>query len=167
MTDIRLAVAEHSTLDAALHALQEEVGALPRDAENPFFKSSFSSFPAIKALVDPIAWKHGLFVKQSLDYDGINDTMLNTLYFNHEVAESTIVRLHLVKPDSQAHGSATSYMRRYAYTTCLGLVSASDDDDGNAAQAVTSAPSVAPRATVTRPAPTLAHTSSMKAPEDF
>lgn len=152
----------HATLAEALYELQQEVGALPRDAVNPFYHSNFSSFPAIKEKVDPIAWKHGLFVKQALNFDGENDLLTNILFFNGEAAEAYNVRMHLPSGVPQAHGSATTFYRRYAYTTCLGLVSEADDD-GNAA----STPSVPPRATVTRPAPTLTHTVSTDEEGDF
>ena len=122
----------HESLDEALYEMQQEVGNLPRDSANPYFNSNFSSFPAIRTLVDPIAWKHGLLVKQALSFDGENDILLNTLYFNHEPAEATTIRMHLASNTPQNHGSAISFYRRYAYTTCLGLVS-DQDDDGNAA----------------------------------
>lgn len=44
------------------------------------------------------------------------------------------MRLRPVKNDPQAHGSATSYAKRYAYMAVLGLV-ADEDDDGNKASA--------------------------------
>lgn len=154
----------HTSLPEALYALQQEVGELPRDSDNPFFHSKFASFPAIKRLVEPIAKKHGLFVMQTLRTSAAGtDVLRNRLFFNGATVDDEDVTMHLPIVTPQGHGSATSFYRRYAYTTCLGLVSAADDDDGNAA----SAPQNAPGATVTRPAPTLTHTSPQPVQEDF
>lgn len=143
----------HDNIAEALYALQQEVGALPRDAANPFFNSHFASFPAIKDRVDPIAKKHGLFVRQTLCTitagDQTHDVLRNRLYFNGKVEDDDNITMHLPGATPQAHGSATTFYRRYAYTTCLGLVSASDDDDGNAA----SKPAIPPAATERRPSP--------------
>jgi hypothetical protein len=139
---------KHTSIVEALYDLQQEVGALHRDSDNPFFKSRFASFPAIKALVEPMAWAHGLFVRQSLRTVNGVDVLRNRLYFNGELDDDDDVTMHLPVDNPQGHGSATSYYRRYAYTTCLGLVTEADDD-GNAAsrpKASTTARRAAPHA---------------------
>lgn len=159
---------KHTSLPEALYALQEEVGLIPRDADNPFFKSKFSSFPSIKTLVDPLAWKHGLLVWQTVAGES---EIRNRLFFNGDVADDATVTMHLQVDNPQGVGSAISYYRRYLYTTCLGLVSAADEDDGNAASAPPKAaqgPQKAPQATQ-RPSPLHSHTEHVTehVQEDF
>ncbi len=158
MTESAFHVTAHDNVVHALYALQQEVGALPRDAANPFYSSHFASFPAIKERVDPIAYKHGLFVRQTLrTADDGTDVLRNRLYFNGELEDDENVTMHLPGTTPQAHGSATTFYRRYAYTTSLGLVSASDDDDGNAASRPPKA-----KATVKRAAPIRTETQPVK-----
>lgn len=156
---------KHASVVEALYALQQEVGALPRDSNNPFFSSRFSSFPAIRDRVDPIAFKHGLFVRQ--DVRNVNGAVClrNRLYFNGVLEDDDDVEMLLQVSNPQGFGSAVSYYRRYLYTTCLGLVSATDDDDGNAASP-RPAPA-APRVVATRPTPVEPSASESEINEEF
>lgn len=62
------------------------------------------------------------------DGDGLTTIVM------HESGEwiMATAKLELSKPDPQGQGSAITYMRRYALSAALGLVT-EDDDDGNAA----------------------------------
>lgn len=160
----------HDNIVDALYAVQQEVGPLTRDASNPYYNSNFASFPAIRAKVDPIAMAHGLFVRQSLK----GEVLRNRLYFNGEVEDDEEVTMLRQSDSPQGHGSATTFYRRYAYTTCLGLVSETDDD-GNAASVPPAAATVH-REPPTRPAEPLQakaqalvanHANSGKIDEDF
>lgn len=124
---------ELSELAAALCAFQAEVDAIPKTAKNPFFKSRYAPLPEVVAVAGPIAAKHGLSVTQfPMTTEGNVDCLLTILMHTSGQFLAETTQLHLVKRDPQAHGSAITYMRRYAYMGVLGLV-ADEDDDGNKA----------------------------------
>lgn len=124
--------AEIDQLAAALAAAQAEFQAVPKTAENPFFHSKYADLPSVVMAASPILSKHGIALSQMPDFDGEND-LLTTLVMHKsgQWIEAT-ARLHLVKADPQGQGSATTYMRRYAYSGGVGIVT-DEDDDGNAA----------------------------------
>lgn len=144
-------------LATALAAFQGAVEAVTKEDTNPFFKSKYAGLPAVVKAAAPHLAKHGLSVTQTLgcyEYadEGrrvqINDTLTTMVMHSSGQWISDTTVMHLVKEDPQGHGSAVTYMRRYAYMAVLGLV-ADEDDDGNAAtQAKASHP-----ATRTRPPP--------------
>lgn len=144
---------KHSTLAEALVAFQAEVGFVAKDTQNPFFKSKYADLPAVMREAQPVLAKHGLAVSQLPSFFNADGKVYDTLktVVIHESGQevaSTMV-LHPVKNDPQAHGSAITYARRYAYMAALGLV-ADVDDDGNAASAPAKA---APRKAASKAAP--------------
>ena len=116
-------------LATALSKAQGEFESVSKDSLNPFFKSKYAGLPSVVKSAAPILAQNGLSVTQLMDFDDTLTTML--LHSSGQFIGAT-ARLHLVKDDPQAQGSATTYLRRYAYMAILGLV-ADDDDDGNAA----------------------------------
>jgi hypothetical protein len=81
----------------------------------------------------PVLSNNGLAVSQHPGWDGEND-VLDTLLM-HESGEwiESRMRLFLATESPQAHGSAITYAKRYAYCAAIGLV-ADEDDDGQVAQ---------------------------------
>lgn len=127
---------EINELAAALVAAQAEFAAVPKGSVNPFFKSKYAALPDVVASASPVLAKHGLAISQFITMNepingGVNDAL--TTYLIHQSGQyiSHTMRLHLVKDDPQAQGSAVTYARRYSYMSALGLV-ADVDDDGNA-----------------------------------
>lgn len=131
-------IQENAQLAAALVKFQAEIGAVAKTSANPFFKSKYAALPDVVQHAQPVLAKFGLAVSQTVGFwatdTGVIDTLTTTLV--HESGETVrdTMRLHLVKDDPQAQGSAITYARRYAYMSILGLV-ADEDDDGNAASA--------------------------------
>jgi len=119
-------------LALALVSAQGEFSAVPKDSVNPFFKSNYAALPDVVKHATPILAKHGLAVSQFVSSEGDYDTL--TTYLLHSSGQyiSHTAKLHLVKDDPQAQGSAITYLRRYSYMSALGLV-ADVDDDGNLA----------------------------------
>lgn len=153
----------HTTLDEALYAIREEVGPLLRDSENPHFKSSFTSLPALVEKADPVAWKHGVLIHHTIN----GADLIHELWFNGERIETYNVDLPNPAGTAQGLGSAITYMRRYDTVTSLGLVSEVDDDGAAASVVVTQPHTVrleAPRSPVE---PSNAPTRPTTAPEDF
>jgi hypothetical protein len=127
---------EHSDelpeLAKALIAVQAEVPAIPKESDNPFFKSKYADFADVKAVADPIVTKHGLAVTQWPSHNERGDTLVTMLLHSSGQFVKAEMQLHLVKQDAQSHGSALTYAKRYSYMAALGLV-ADEDDDGNKA----------------------------------
>lgn len=128
---------ENPNLSAALVAFQAEIGAVAKTSANPFFKSKYAALPDVVAHAQPYLAKHGLAVSQTIGFwslanGDVIDTLTTTLIHTSGETTRDTMRLHLVKDDPQAQGSAVTYARRYAYMSVLGLV-ADEDDDGNAA----------------------------------
>ena len=120
-------------LVTALVKAQGEFTAIPKDSANPFFKSRYAGLPVVVEKASPILAKHGLAISQHVSMtEGGEDALVTYLLHNSGQFMSHAMKLHLVKDDPQAQGSAITYARRYAYMAVLGLV-ADDDDDGNAA----------------------------------
>lgn len=149
-------IQENANLSAALVKFQSEIGAVAKTSANPFFKSKYAALPDVVQHAQPILAKHGLAVSQTIGFwateQGVIDTLTTVLI--HESGETVrdTMRLHLVKDDPQAQGSAVTYARRYAYMSILGLV-ADEDDDGNAASAPRQQSRPAPQVNAPRTAP--------------
>lgn len=142
-------------LAAALVKVQRSLKPIKRNAENPFFKSSYVDLAALSETVLPLLTANGLAVIQ-----GGSGATLETVLV-HESGEwvSSSLPLH-VGNKPQEMGSAITYARRYALAALVGAVSEGEDDDGNAAShppARSPAPSPANRpspASEARPATT-------------
>jgi hypothetical protein len=119
-------------LAKALIAAQAEFSAIPKGSVNPFFKSKYAALPEVISHTTPVLVKNGLAVSQHIDFDGANDILCTYLLHSSGQFIAHNMKLHLVKDDPQAQGSAVTYARRYSYMAVLGLV-ADEDDDGNMA----------------------------------
>jgi hypothetical protein len=118
----------------ALVAAQTEFPAIPKDGYNPHFKSKFSTLKAIKDATLPVLARHGLTLIQFPGAVGPNAQPGLTTWLAHTSGQfiADTSSLALAKSDPQAQGSAITYMRRYAWSSILGLVT-DDDDDANVA----------------------------------
>jgi hypothetical protein len=129
---------ELAELAKALIAVQAEVPAIPKESDNPFFKSKYADFADVKAVADPIVTKHGLAVTQWPSHNDRGDTLVTMLLHASGQWMKGEMQLHLAKTDAQAQGSALTYAKRYAYMASLGLVADLDDDGNKASQPSTS-----------------------------
>ena len=134
-------------ISAALVAAQAEFAAIPKTAENPFFKSKYADLATVISHTQPVLAKHGLAVSQhptTLDGEPALTTWL--LHSSGQSLKDTM-RLCAAKSDPQGQGAAITYARRFAYMAVLGLVADADDDG----QAATKAKQAEPKA---KPLPT-------------
>lgn len=139
----------------ALCKFQSEIESISKDAENPFFKSSYASLPAIiEATREPLA-KHGLSYAQFPSGDSELDTIL--MHTSGEWISASFA-MKPVDQKPQSVGSAITYARRYALCAILGLQV--DDDDGNEA----SKPEAKP---ASKPAPGPAWAKPKPAPQEI
>ena len=117
----------------ALVAFSGEIKSISHDAQNPHFKSQYTSLDHMIDETKPILTKHGLTVMQFPGGDGEKITVRTMiLHTSGEWMETEALTLRAVKTDPQGAGSAITYARRYSYAAALSL-SLGDDDDGNAA----------------------------------
>jgi hypothetical protein len=123
---------ELNELASALVAAQGEFAAIPKTADNPFFKSKYADLATVVSHTQPILAKHGLAVAQfPTTLDGEPALRTHLLHSSGQSLCDTM-KLFAAKHDPQGQGAAITYARRFAYMSVLGLV-ADDDDDGNKA----------------------------------
>jgi hypothetical protein len=115
----------------ALFKVKSELAAVAKNADNPYFKSSYADLNSFLEECEPKLAKHGIVLLQPVVTTGQGD-VLETLLL-HESGEfiSSSMSLQLEKADMQKAGSAVTYARRYTLQALLGMQAV--DDDGNAA----------------------------------
>ena len=109
--------------------LQQEVKAIEKDSDNPYFKSKYFDINKIIETLKPILKKQGLAIYQPVVFQD-NKNILKTFiadYKSGEQIESSITLPDNLEP--QKMGSAITYYRRYSLQSLLMLEA--EDDDGN------------------------------------
>jgi hypothetical protein len=111
---------------------QKEIGAIKKDATNPFFKSNYFDINSLLAVVKPILNQHNFIILQGLTTNEMGVPALSTtlLHTTGKSIEGGVVALPDVA-DAQKMGGAITYYRRYALQSLLALEA--EDDDGNTA----------------------------------
>lgn len=128
---------EKSKLKASLAAFQQEVPVIFRETKGYGYK--YADLPAILEVINPLLKKHKLGFSQMVtsvpDTEGRLQPVLVTSIFHtesEEQVESTTVIPQGVNlkgmNDFQVLGSAITYLRRYALSSMLGLVTDKDTD---------------------------------------
>jgi hypothetical protein len=112
-----------------LLAIQQEIGAIKKDATNPFYKSKYFDINSLLEQVKPILNKHGVILLQGLTNIDGKLALSTQLAFAEEgkVIETVCPLPEMADP--QKSGSAITYFRRYALQSLLALEA--EDDDGN------------------------------------
>ena len=112
----------------ALADFQQEVPVILKDTTGYGYK--YADLPAIFKVINPLLKTHGLGFYQS-----INGTSVNTTIFHIESGEviesNTDIPQGVVLKgmnDFQVLGSAITYIRRYALSSMLGLITDKDTD---------------------------------------
>lgn len=116
------------SIAVALVAFHKEVGKIPKDANNPFFKSRYASLSCILEVISEPLINNGLTLVQFPD--GENGLTSRLCHTSGEWMEATY-SMRPSKDDPQGRGSALTYQRRYAVGAILTL-NIDEDDDGNA-----------------------------------
>jgi len=122
-------------LMASIFKVQQSIGIIGKDANNPYFKSKYATLEHVWELVKPKLADAGLCVVQPAIF-GPEGAGCKTLIVHLESGESMETSLLLPLPEkgagAQGVGSCISYARRYSLTAALGLVVGDEDDDGEA-----------------------------------
>jgi hypothetical protein len=118
------------TIYEKLLAVQMEIGAIKKDATNPFYKSKYFDINSLLEQVKPILNKHGIILFQGLDNIDGKLALTTMLVGEQEKGEENRIVFTCPLPevaDPQKAGSAITYFRRYALQSLLAL-EAEDDD---------------------------------------
>lgn len=124
-------------VSAALVECQAELKAAEFDATNPFFKSKYATLGSVIAASRQALAKSGLAI---LQIPTINEHLVSVhtkiVHKSGQMLDCGAMTLSLGESDrnsdAQLAGSITTYLRRYAWSTVLGIY-ADSDDDGNEA----------------------------------
>lgn len=119
----------------AFAAMQAELPPAPKRGTGHNNKK-YARYEDIDAVAKPVLAKHGLSIGHQIHQDDTKMRIVAVLRHIGGHQETTEIVLPLDASGSknavQAHGSTTSYGKRYTYAALIGM-STEDDDDGQAA----------------------------------
>lgn len=115
------------SINEKLFNLQQEIGAVSKDAKNPFFKSKYFDINSLIKQLQPLLKKNRLLLLQPIEEDMVYSKLICV-----DDGGSVISGLKLPAiSDPQKLGSCITYYRRYTLASLLGLQAV--DDDANLA----------------------------------
>jgi hypothetical protein len=118
------------TIHTALLSAKQELGKVPKNSTNPFFKSKYFDINGLLEVVEPILHSHGLFVMQPIIDGSVVTQIIHAE--TGQMIQSSMKLSNIVDPQKQ--GSEISYYRRYTLQSCLAM-QAMDDDANEASKA--------------------------------
>ena len=120
-------------LATALAKAQGEMPTAEKRCKNPFFKSMYADFEAIRDACVPSLSKYGLSFVQSPSEDESGFTYLVT-QINHSSGQwmRSKVKISPPKNDIQSISSYTTYLKRMCLSSMVGVATGEADDDGEA-----------------------------------
>lgn len=120
-------------LTTALAKAQSEMIIAVPNKENPYFKNRYADLLSIINATRPALTKNGLSVVQNI-IQSDDGQMLHTILF-HTSGQYIESRMRIVPPknDIQTIHSYSTYLKRIAYSSLIGVVTPGDDDDGEIA----------------------------------
>lgn len=119
---------ERKNIFKALAAFQQEVPTIHKATQG--YGYSYADLPAILEVINPLLAKHGLGFTQPINGDVITTVVFHCESGEHIKSETRIPQGVSLKGmnDFQVLGSAITYLRRYALSSILGLVTDKDTD---------------------------------------
>ena len=115
----------------SLAAFQQQCPVIEKDTKGYSYK--YADLPSILKVINPILKANGLMFTQPLDSDGTSRYVTTTLY-HIDTGEKIESRIDIPEVkfkgmnDFQSLGSGITYLRRYALSSILGIVSDEDTD---------------------------------------
>jgi len=121
----------------AILAVQSSVEPIKKDTDNTFFKSKYADLASIWHDIKGLMKEQGLVVAHTAIRAESGADLLVTRIYHAQSGQflESICPIDPVKKDPQGYGAAMTYMRRYALSGLLGIVTESDDDGNTASQA--------------------------------
>ncbi len=128
--------AEIKDLAISLAKAQAEMPIAGLNKSNPYFKSSYADMQSIVMASRPALTKYGLSVTQQIVHLEDGQSVLYTTLW-HVSGQWIHSRMRIVpaKNDIQTISSHTTYLKRMAYASLIGVVTGDEDDDGETAVA--------------------------------
>ena len=122
---------ELDQLFLALSKAQLEMEVASMDKKNPYFKSSYADLASIVKASRPFLAKNGLCILQRPLIDSDGKTYLYSR-LAHSSGQWIEAMMPIIPPksDIQSLGSYLTYLRRYLYSSLVGVVASDEDDDG-------------------------------------
>lgn len=122
-----------SELAKAFAKTQQELKQPLKNAENPFFNSTYVPLENVAQSITDVATKNGLsYSQEPTVIDGVVSVTTLVMHSSGEWIEYEPLRLKPDKNNIQGCGSAITYAKRYALSAIFGITS-DKDDDGNGA----------------------------------
>lgn len=123
---------ESPTLPQKLLKIQRDIGALVKDAANPFFKSKYADLNQALSLAKEYLNPQGLFIAQSPGIDTNGFRFVETSIINADDGQTISCKVPIVNAeDMQKLGASITYARRFGLVSILAMES--EDDDGETA----------------------------------
>lgn len=116
----------------ALSKLQNDIKAITKSTDNPYFKSKYADLNALFAEINPkLVEQHWVLIQ------AVKNNVLHTELYHLDTMEKLESDMDLLtaKPDMQQLGSAITYARRYSLLALFNIETV--DDDGNKASGKT------------------------------
>ena len=137
---------ENKSLFEDFKKFQEKVDPPSKDQTNPHYRNAYASFESCLNTIKPALHQHNFILVQSNNRDELGD--YTQTKFVHESGQELTTKVYLVleRENMQGVGSAITYAKRYGILTLAGIEpEVKDDDDGNKASGVNSAPPSKPQ----------------------
>lgn len=119
-------------ISQALARFQSACTGAVKDGTNPHFKSKYASLDAIWTAIREPLTTNGLSVTQMGDWQDGTELLVTTIWHVSGEFISGVQPVNFEttgrRNGSQEHGSAMTYLRRYALAAALGIASQDDDD---------------------------------------
>lgn len=124
------------SLKEKIHAIQQEIGALKKENDNPYFKSKYVNLDQILEALQPLEEKYRVLITQPI-HGGLTNkeattTRMILMLIVQDLDSDEAISYDMVLPDyiePQKLGSAITYFRRYALQSFFML--RAEDDDAN------------------------------------
>lgn len=124
---------ELGELFTALCKAQGELEIATHNSQNPYFRSNYSDLNAVVSASRPYLAKNGLSVIQRvMTKEGKMYLYTRLCHASGQWMES-VCPINPPKQDIQTLGSYITYLKRYNFASCVGVVAAGEDDDGERA----------------------------------
>ena len=124
-------MSKETNINQKLFDLQQEIGTISKDANNPFYKSKYFDINSLIKQLQPLLKKHRLLLLQPIEEDMVISKLICIDGSGGVISGLKLPEIN----DPQKLGSCITYYRRYTLSSLLGLQA--EDDDGNTASGVT------------------------------
>lgn len=116
-----------------LSDVQNEIGVLSKNANNPFYHSQYLTLDKIVSNLLPLMQKHGLCLYQVSTKEGLQ-TVLADIDTGDKI--ESLIPYTSEDINAQGRGSEITYYRRYGLSALCQIIT-EEDDDGNRAVMIT------------------------------